>query len=54
MRDPFESLIPLNGCKGTHFPVNHQIFLLIFYAIALNISLFGCFEEILGCIFLPS
>ena len=27
MRDPFESLIPLNGCKGTNFPLNYQIFL---------------------------
>ena len=27
MRDPFEPLIPLNGCKGTHFPANYQIFM---------------------------
>ena len=26
MRDSFEPLIPLNGCKDTHFPVNNQIF----------------------------
>ena len=26
MRDSFEPLIPLNGCKGTTFPVNFQIF----------------------------
>ena len=26
MRDPFESLIPLNGCKGTTFFANHQTF----------------------------
>ena len=26
MRDPFESLIPLNGCKDKHFPVILQIF----------------------------
>gem|GEM_PF-4932912 len=26
MRDSFEPLIPLNGCKGKHFPVNNQIF----------------------------
>ena len=27
MRGPCESLIPLNGCKGTHFFSFHQIFL---------------------------
>ena len=26
MRDSFEPLIPLNGCKVKHFPVNFQIF----------------------------
>ena len=26
MRDPFESLIPLNGCKGTTFFANCQTF----------------------------
>ena len=26
MRDPFESLIPLNGCKGTTFFLIHQTF----------------------------
>ena len=26
MRDPFESLIPLNGCKGTTFFAHLQIF----------------------------
>ena len=26
MRDSFEPLIPLNGCKITHFPANFQIF----------------------------
>ena len=31
MRDPFESLIPLNGCKGTYFPPNYQIFLEKYY-----------------------
>ncbi len=46
MRDPFESLIPLNGCKGTNFPVIHQIFYRFFYAIALNISVFGSFDVI--------
>ncbi len=30
MRDPFEPLIPLNGCKGKHFPVNYQIFSYLF------------------------
>ncbi len=26
MRDSFEPLIPLNGCKITNFPANCQIF----------------------------
>ena len=30
MRDSFEPLIPLNGCKIKHFPINFQIFSQIF------------------------
>ena len=45
MRDPCEPLIPLNGCKITHFPPNYQIFQQKSFVTARNIVILPVFQK---------